>query len=108
MRANQLFTQNIFKGKVISSLGLPLKNVDVYERDLGFLVKSNSEGLFNISSNKNTINLFFVLEGYNTSQISIQDSSIKTIILSPLLISLVNVETYNQINILLTNIYPMV
>ena len=90
--SNQLFTQNIFKGKVISSLGLPLKNVDVYERDLGFLVKSNSEGLFNISSNKNTIDLFFVLEGYNTSQITIQDSSIQTIILSPLLISLENVE----------------
>ena len=73
--SNQLFTQNIFKGKVISSSGLSLKDVEIYDKDLGFLVKSDNEGLFNILSTKNSMDLFFVLEGYTTRQISIQDSS---------------------------------
>ena len=89
---NQLFTQNIFKGKVISSSGLSLKDVEIYDKDLGFLVKSDNEGLFNILSSKNSMDLFFVLEGYTTRQISIQDSSYQIIDLSPLLISLENVE----------------
>ena len=89
---NQLFTQNIFKGKVISSSGLSLKDVEIYDKDLGFLVKSDNEGLFNILSTKNSMDLFFVLEGYTTRQISIQDSSYQIIDLSPLLISLENVE----------------
>ena len=90
--SNQLYTQNIFKGKVISSSGLPLKDVEVYDKDLGFLVKSNTEGLFNTSSIKNSLDLFFILEGYTTGQISVQDSSFQIIELSPLLISLKNVE----------------
>ena len=90
--SNQLFTQNIFKGKVISSSGLSLKDVEIYDKDLGFLVKSDNEGLFNILSTKNSMDLFFVLEGYTTRQISIQDSSYQIIDLSPLLISLEDVE----------------
>ena len=90
--SNQLYTQNIFKGKVISSDGLPLKDVEIYDKDLSLLVKSNTEGLFNTSSFKNSLDLFFVLEGYNTSQKSIKDSSLQIIELSPLLISLKNVE----------------
>ena len=77
---------------MISSSGLPLKDVEVYDKDLGFLVKSNTEGLFNTSSIKNSLDLFFILEGYTTGQISVQDSSFQIIELSPLLISLKNVE----------------
>ena len=90
--SNQLFTQNIFKGKIISSSGLSLKDVEIYDKDFSFLLKSNNEGLFNISSNENSIDLFFVYEGYTTKQIIIQDSSYQIIKLSPLLISLENVE----------------
>ena len=90
--SNQLFTQNIFQGKVISSTDLPLKDVLIYDKDLGFLLKSDSEGLFYTSSVKSSLDLFFVLEGYTTSQISIHDSSFQIIELSPLLISLENVE----------------
>tara|TARA_B100001059_G_scaffold172826_1_gene173011 strand:+ start:5590 stop:7998 length:2409 start_codon:yes stop_codon:yes gene_type:complete len=90
--SNELFAQNIFKGKVISSIDLPLKDVEIFDKDLGFLVKSDTEGLFHISSVKNSLDLFFVLEGYTTSQISIHDSSFQIIELSPLLISLENVE----------------
>ena len=89
---NQLYTQNIFKGKVISTSGLPLKDVEIYDEDLGFLVKSNSEGVFNTSSIKNSLDLLFILEGYTTGQTSIKDSSFQIIELSPLLISLKNVE----------------
>ena len=90
--SNQLFTQNIFKGKVISSSGLPLKGVDVYDKDIGFLVKSNNEGLFNIPSIKKSLDLILLLDGYTTTHINIQDSSLQIIELSPLLISLENVE----------------
>ena len=81
--SNQLFTQNIFKGKVISSTDLPLKDVEIYDKDLGFLVKSDTEGLFYTSSVKSSLDLFFVLEGYTTGQISIHDSSFQIIELSP-------------------------
>ena len=90
--SNHLYTQNIFKGRVISTSGLPLKDVEIYDKDLGFIVKSNFEGVFNTSSIRNSLNLFFVLEGYNTDQISIKDSSLQIIKLSPLSISLENVE----------------
>jgi Fe(3+) dicitrate transport protein len=90
--SNHLYTQNIFKGRVISTSGLPLKDVEIYDKDLGFLVKSNFEGVFNTSSIRNSLDLFFVLEGYNTGQISIKDSSFQIIELSPLSISLENVE----------------
>ena len=69
-----------------------MKDVEIYDKDLSLLVKSNTEGLFNTSSFKNSLDLFFVLEGYNTSQKSIKDSSLQIIELSPLLISLKNVE----------------
>ena len=55
-------------------------------------MKSNHEGVFNTPSIKNSLDLFFVLEGYITGQTSIKDSSFQIIELSPLLISLKNVE----------------
>ena len=69
-----------------------MKDVEIYDKDLGLLVKSDTEGLFYLSSVKSSLDLFFVLEGYTTGQISIHDSSFQIIELSPLLISLENVE----------------
>ena len=58
--STQLFAQNNFKGIVVSSSNLlPVKGVEIYEDSLGFLETTDADGIFSVSTTKNTLNLIF-------------------------------------------------
>ena len=91
--SNPLFSQNNFQGKVVSSTTtLPLKDVEIHDKELGFLVKTSTDGLFRISSMKESLDLLFFFNGYALNRLNIQDSSFQIIELSPLLVSVEDVE----------------
>ena len=88
-----LFSQNNFKGVVVSATtNLPLKNVEIHDEDLGFLSKTDNNGIFDISSDKKSLKLIFFCDGYSVNRLNVQDSSFQNIALSPLLVIVDGVE----------------
>ena len=88
-----LFSQNNFKGVVVSATtNLPLKNVEIHDEDLGFLSKTDNNGIFDISSDKKSLKLIFFCDGYSVNRLNVQDSSFQNIALFPLLVIVDGVE----------------
>tara|TARA_B100001741_G_scaffold313808_1_gene322213 strand:+ start:10160 stop:12571 length:2412 start_codon:yes stop_codon:yes gene_type:complete len=90
---NQLFSQNNFQGKVVSELtALPLYGVEIHDKELGYLTKTDSNGLYNFISDKKTLSVYFFLDGLSVYNQSIKDSVFEQITLTPLVVSVDDVE----------------
>ncbi len=90
---NQLLSQNNFKGIVVNSeTTVPLKNVEIYEKDLGYLTKTDTNGYYDFFSVKNTLNLLFFKDGFSTYNKTLVSSSLEQISLTPVLVNIDEVE----------------
>ena len=90
---NQLFSQNNFQGKVVSEItALPLYGVEIYDKELGYLTKTDSNGLYNFTSDKKTLSVYFFLDGLSVYNQSIKDAVFEQISLNPLVVSVDDVE----------------
>ncbi|MBJ59522.1 MAG: TonB-dependent receptor [Flavobacteriales bacterium] len=90
---NQLFSQNNFQGKVVSELtALPLYGVEIHDKELGYLTKTDSNGLYNFTSDKKILSVYFFLDGLSIYNKSIKDSVFEQITLNPLVVSVDDVE----------------
>tara|TARA_B110000003_G_scaffold2610_1_gene2686 strand:- start:2633 stop:5044 length:2412 start_codon:yes stop_codon:yes gene_type:complete len=91
--STQLFAQNNFKGIVVSSSNLlPVKGVEIYEDSLGFLETTDADGIFSVSTTKNTLNLIFYCDNYLLARINVNDTGFVKISLSPLIVNINEVE----------------
>lgn len=63
---NFLSGQNIISGKIISSESKQaIKGVEIFEKNIGKIAQTNSEGLYEFSTKKNNISLIFFAYNYN-------------------------------------------
>ena len=63
---NFLSGQNIISGKIISSESKQaIKGVEIFEKNIGKIAQTNSEGFYEFSTKKNNISLIFFAYNYN-------------------------------------------
>ena len=63
---NFLSSQNIISGKIISSESKQaIKGVEIFEKNIGKIAQTNSEGFYEFSTKKNNISLIFFAYNYN-------------------------------------------
>ena len=61
-----LSSQNIISGKIISSESKQaIKGVEIFEKNIGKIAQTNSEGFYEFSTKKNNISLIFFAYNYN-------------------------------------------
>lgn len=91
--STQLYSQNNFKGVVVSAnTSLPVKNVEIFEESLGFLNITNADGLFNITTKKESLNLIFFCDNYIVSKLNVNEKTFITHKIYPLVVDLDDVE----------------
>ena len=92
---NFLSSQNIISGKIISSESKQaIKGVEIFEKNIGKIAQTNSEGFYEFSTKKNNISLIFFAYNYNVyeQKLNFNGDTIINKALLPLSKQLIEVE----------------